>query len=99
MRDQNSKAAELHETLPAEPIRDAQRNTITFHGVLYAFPEYSEDQIQALMDQMAEVNRSGKYSMLNNLLDRLAPFRLGKARRRRPGKRFRREKPMEIARK
>lgn len=99
MRDQNSKVIELQETLPSEPLRDIQRNTIAFHGVMYAFPDYSEDQILALIDQMIEVNKSGKFSMLNNLLERLGPFRVGKARRRRPGQRFKRGKPMEIAKK
>ena len=99
MRDQNSKVEELKETLPSEPTTDPSRKSVTFHGVIYAFPDWSEDQIQAMVKEMEKVNKSGKYSMLNNLLERLAPFRVRRTKRRRPGKRVKREKPIRIAKK
>lgn len=74
------------ETLPSPPILSKAKKTIVFHGVLYHFPAFDDDQLDGIKTSMEEVNASFKYSMLESLLTRLAPFRLRLAKRRIPGK-------------
>ncbi len=80
------KQITLKEALPAPPIMNLRDKTIIYHGVLYGFPEFSDDQVKEMVKSMEDVNMSFKYSKLNSLLKRLEPFRLRLAKRRIPGK-------------
>lgn len=89
---QKKKFEELHETMPAPPLADRVKKTIVFHGALYHFPSYTDEQIDAMKANMDTVNQSYSYSKLNSLLESIAPYRIGPARTRRPGERVRRGK-------
>ena len=91
-KDEKVKFAELHETLPASPILDDDKKTIVFHGALYAFPDYTQEQLDRLIKSMESINKGERYEPLLKLIDRIAPNRVGPARTRRPGARVTRSK-------
>lgn len=80
------KKRTLKEALPAPPIMSFKNKTIIFHGVLYGFPDFADEQLKEMFDKMNEVNMSFKYSRLNSILKGLEPYRIRLAKKRIPGK-------------
>jgi hypothetical protein len=84
-KNEKEAIAELKEATPSAPVANTTNKTIIYHGTLYAFPAYNNDQIEAMKKEMESINLSYSYSKLCSLLTRIKPFRVGPARSRKPG--------------